>query len=69
VSLGDTLNLDDLTEVIDALIEAQIALAIAVERGGQAERGQFISKVGFARRRLSRICDRIQPASEGTDAP
>ena len=67
-AIDDKANLDDMREIERALIEARQALIKAMAGLGRGERESFIFHIGFARGRLSRICDRIY-GEEDANAP
>ena len=62
----DKQNLDDMREAERALIEARHALTKAMVGQGSHHREAFLFHLGFARGRLSRVCDRVYPAKETT---
>lgn len=59
----ERLSLFDISDVIDALKEAQEALR-KVMAGEEDELSLLLFKLGFARGRLGRVCDRYYPAKE-----
>jgi hypothetical protein len=62
----DKQNLDDLREVERALMEARHALTKAMVGQDLHHRAAFLFHLGFARGRLSLVCDRVYPAKEET---
>ena len=65
----DKQNLDDLREVERAVIEARHALTKAMVGQGSHHREAFLFHLGFARGRLSRVCDRAYGGREGEELP
>jgi hypothetical protein len=58
-------NLQDVEDVLAALIEARHALTrVIAGLGAPGDRETFIFKVGFARGRLSRVSERIYAGGE-----